>query len=93
MTECLGVPGPGSTRRKALFQVGAPVDSVACGAASRILLCVDKSPSDPSKANSATMKYQRDLAVGTHKATIIQRVRKIQVDSLLKLDRAPKAKL
>jgi hypothetical protein len=32
------------------------------------------------------MKSQREVAVGTHKATIIQRVWEIQVDSLLKLD-------
>jgi hypothetical protein len=32
------------------------------------------------------MKYQRELAVSTHKATIIQLVWEIQVDSLLKLD-------
>ena len=36
-------------------------------------------------------EYQRELAVGTHKATITQRVWKIQVDSLLKLDRAAKS--
>jgi hypothetical protein len=32
------------------------------------------------------MKYQRELAVSIHKATIIQRVWKSKFDSLLKLD-------
>ena len=40
-------------------------------------MSVDKSPSDPPKANFATMKYPRELAAGTHKATIIERVRRI----------------
>jgi hypothetical protein len=53
-------------------------------------LSVDKTPSNPSKANSAAMKYLRELA-GTHKATIIQRVWEIQVASLLKIDRAAKS--
>jgi hypothetical protein len=58
---------------------------------SLVEVSVDQTPSDPSKANSAAMKYQRELAVGTHKATIIQRVWEIQVDFLLKLDQAAKS--
>ena len=35
-------------------------------------------------------EYQRELAVGTQKATITQRVWEVRVDSVLKLDRATK---
>jgi single-strand DNA-binding protein len=35
-------------------------------------------------------EYQRDIAVGTHKTTIAQRVWEIRVDSVFKLDRAAK---
>jgi single-strand DNA-binding protein len=35
-------------------------------------------------------KYQRELAVGTQKTTLTQRVWKVRVDSVLKLDRAAK---
>ena len=35
-------------------------------------------------------EYQRDLAVGTQKTSITQRVWEIRVDSVLKLDRAAK---
>jgi single-strand DNA-binding protein len=35
-------------------------------------------------------EYQRELAVGTQKTTISQRVWEIRVDSVLKLDRAAK---
>ena len=35
-------------------------------------------------------EYQRELAVGTQKTTIAQRVWEVRVDSVLKLDRAAK---
>ena len=35
-------------------------------------------------------EYQRELTVGTQKATITQRVWEVRVDSVLKLDRAAK---
>jgi single-strand DNA-binding protein len=35
-------------------------------------------------------EYQRELAVGTQKATISQRVWEVRVDSVLKLDHAAK---
>ena len=35
-------------------------------------------------------EYQRELAVGTQKTTLTQRVWEIRVDSVLKLDRAAK---
>ena len=36
-------------------------------------------------------EYQRELAVGTQKTTVAQRVWEVRVDSVLKLDRAAKA--
>ena len=35
-------------------------------------------------------EYQRELAVGTQKTTIAQRVWEVRIDSVLKLDRAAK---
>ena len=35
-------------------------------------------------------EYQRELAVGTQKTTLTQRVWEVRVDSVLKLDRAAK---
>ena len=38
-------------------------------------------------------EYQRELAVGTQKTTLTQRVWEVRVDSVLKLDRASKREI
>jgi single-strand DNA-binding protein len=49
-----------------------------------------KAPHVAVEGELRSHEYQRELAVGTQKTTLTQRVWEVRVDSVLKLDRAAK---